>query len=152
MADSLSKWREYHERDGLLMASIEAEARAAGFGEPFVIHTSYVSWNEYGSDHKNGKSLERFKEMIAVVAALVGPPDEITAPAYDFQDTPDLCARWDRPFTLDLSRANTQWDIYVRITSPRGCKIDPRTPRVKGQAPALHPECKAVLDALTDQL
>lgn len=127
----------------------EREARAAGLGEPFMLNGNCVSWSEYGHDHK-GESLKRFKEMIAFTALILGPPESIGSHGWSFQETPDLTARWSMEYKLDPKSTGQydRWNVVVQINAPTGCKIDPRKPRIQGQAPELHPECKAVLEAL----
>jgi len=146
---SLSSWREEHETNFRRCTAMEAEARARGLGDEFTVYSASVNWYEYGDQH-DGKSLKRFKEMIALVACKLGPPSSITTPAWTFQEVPDLCAYWHLPYTT--TQEFSSFSVVVSIQQPSGCKIDPRTPRIAGQAPALHPECKDVLRALEDEL
>ena len=151
---SLERWREAHREDFKRAEATEAEAKRLCLPEPFQVSTSgVIVWSENGWEHKDEKSLLRFKQMVAITAAILGPPDKITSPAHSFQVVPDLLAQWTSlKYELDGPRKGQMLYIFVRVDSPKGCKIDPRKPQIVGQAPELHPECKAVLDALEAQL
>jgi hypothetical protein len=95
------------------------------------------------------EQLEEFSRRVQLVTDLIGaPPDKCDARhwlmASDENDAGDLVAEWSKETT------GTGCEVFVRVLMPKGCKVDPRTRFLPAESPSVHPECKAVLDGLTD--
>jgi len=131
------------------------------------------SWSPLAIDATEwGADLASFAERVKRVAAVLGPAKEVTTQNWLATDVspPDLVAKWvvplDRfPDSLSFAKAARivyggpirpasevypMVEIVVRVSSPKGCKVDPRTAYVAEQRPELHPECKAVLRELEE--
>lgn len=154
--ESLSQWQTSISEEYTRNERGQAMAVTLGLVDlPFDVSYGNLSWSEFGSTHKaNSKlSLVRFKEMVACVAMKLGPPTVIGESGSVSSEVPTLVATWSIPYPPDVWRFQGETiAVSVYIFSPSGCKIDPRTPHIRGQAATLHPECKDVLKALEEEL
>lgn len=120
------------------------------------------------------QTIQYFADRVKRFSARFGAPVEVSEENYFASDTsaPDLRAKWQisladyfpesakfaglvhlvygRSKAETVLSVNPSVDVFVRVLSPKGCKIDPRTPFVAAQRPTLHPECKSILDELAD--
>lgn len=94
-----------------------------------------------------GGAIQDFEPRVRQVARLIGrPPDNTESTGYPTGDGKAqfwLTAEW------EIQSEGREWRVLVRM-APYNCKVDPRTPSVEAKYPELHPECKQVLDSVTD--
>src|SRR5258706_14236911 len=120
-----------------------AEAMAVALGLvhlPFEVSYGCLYWTEYGSQHKAASklSLVRLKEMVACVAMKIGPPVQIGEQASPWADLPTLIAKWEVPYPPELAKWQAETMIVsVSVSTPSGCKMDPRQPRIHTRAATL---------------
>ncbi len=145
--DELNKWREAWHREGERARDLEAWARERGLpADKFNVRPSWpgLDWVEHGYSHiEEDDSLPRFREMVATTVALLGPVDKVEGKHWigSYNDQPpDLVATW-----FIKREGDFAVNVTVRMLSPKGCKVDPRSEFKAAKETALHPECVAAL-------
>lgn len=152
---SWKRWRAEHAEIFRKAELLEQFAEAKQLPEGFLVYTQFgtvtLDWDEWGYNHGEevGKtSMARFRTMILATANRLGRPDSVSESESSWQEAPNLIAEW-KVKLADGSDASAR----VHIFQPKGCKVDPRHPRVApthGTPAKLHPECQAVLKELEE--
>lgn len=150
MGDGQKPWQEWRERlerqhkDGCLLERV-----AEDLDLPFEVRPTWpaLDWVVWGD------TLHGFMGRVRQVAAKLGPPDKMTKDGDEYSvllDRPDLEAQWDvaSPHHPEGHKVR----IHVRALAPKDCKIDPRVSPAEAVRPKLHPECKAALEELAEEL
>lgn len=143
--DKLGDWRTRLAKVQTTAERLERFARERALPSGFEVRENWpgLDWCEWGSSHKDGQSLPRFRAMVAQVVAFIGPADSVNAESWVGErenEAPDLVAKWNVDGVT----------VTVRVLWPVGCKVDPRAPGKKSETAKLHPECVAALAEIAD--
>ncbi len=148
LTEKLTDWRKDLEKTCLRGEALEELALQLKFPEGMAF-ACRPHWEIPTLDWTNFcQELEEFKHRVKLIADHLGrPADKVAAPSYTAyaNHAPDLIATWDFP-----SKEHKKLTVQIRVMSPKGCKVDPRTFYARESYPELHPECKAVLEELED--
>lgn len=93
----------------------------------------------------SGGDIHHFAAEVKRVAALIGRAPDKTSQSSMAGKTAYfwLSASW------DMEKHGRKFEVRVQLTSSE-CKVDPRSENREAVNPELHPECKSVLESLTD--
>ncbi len=147
----VANWRKLHQTEGETCEALEAVAFRLRVHDLCEIRRGWTPPTLDDTEHSD--SLEEFSARVRRMTEVLGrPPDSCAATGSGWGQwadgqAPDLVARW------SIEESIEHWDrvvIQVRVMTPRGCKVDPRTAFVEAQNQELHPECKAVLSDLEE--